>query len=88
MSDLTPEPRSGIITPHEDVLATVNDMAKTMVSIDTKLDIYIERDKERKEEVEAMRNEMSELKIKVYTMAAIFSIVISVATSWISNQIQ
>lgn len=78
---------SGVHTPHEDILASVNQTAQIVAVIDTKLDIYIERDKERKEEVEAMRGEMSELKIKVYTMAAVFSIIISVATSWISNQI-
>lgn len=78
---------AGAHTSNEDILALVHQTAQTVAVIDTKLDVYIERDKERKEEVEAMRGEMSELKVKVYTMAAIFSIVVSVATSWISNQI-
>lgn len=80
-------PAHGIVTPHNDVLEAVNATATTVAVIDAKLSIYIQRDEERKGEVEAMRSEMTDLKVKVYSMAAILSIVLSAVTAWITNQV-
>lgn len=79
--------KHGVVTPHEDVLSLVNEMAQTLAVVDTKLDLYVRRDEERKEEVERLRGELSDLKVRVYSVAAVLSVVVSVGVSWLSGRL-
>lgn len=79
--------KHGVVTPHEDVLSLVNGMAQTLAVVDTKLDLYVRRDEERKEEVERLRGELSDLKVRVYSVAAVLSVVVSVGVSWLSGRL-
>lgn len=58
------------------------ELAKTSV----KLDAVLEGNKEMKAAQDKQREELGALKVKVYSMAAVLSIVSSLATSWVKGE--
>lgn len=83
---MTPEtPRHGAVVTVDSMLTSIQGLTVAVAENNVRLGAVLEDNKEMKIAQEKQRDELSALKVKVYSMAAILSVVSSFITTWIRD---
>lgn len=79
--------RHGAFTSSEKMLETLQTLAVTLAETNVRLNSVIDTQEKTDAQVATQGKEIGELKAKLYTMSGIIGVGVSVATNWITGQI-
>lgn len=79
--------RHGAVTTSEDMLRSINSLTVAVAENNIQVRALLVEMKEVKSEIGAQRVELDAVKAKLYTMSGVIGIAVSVATNWITGQI-
>lgn len=82
----TPE-RHGAVVPAEEMLRSINSLAVAVAENNVQLHSLIREMQDVKRDITGQKVEIDALKTKLYTMSGIIGIAVTVATNWITGQI-
>lgn len=85
---MTPNPeRHGAVVPAEEMLRSINSLAVAVAENNVQLHSLIREMQDVKRDITGQKVEIDALKTKLYTMSGVIGIAVTVATNWITGQI-
>lgn len=78
-------PRHGAVVTVDSMLTSIQGLTVAVAENNVRLGAVLEDNKEMKIAHEKQRDALSELKVKVYSMAAALSIISSFVTTWVRD---
>lgn len=79
--------RIGAFTSTEEMLTALNNLTVTISVVNAKLDTVIEDAQKREDELSSLSTELHNVKARLYSMSGIVGVGVSLATSWVTNQV-
>lgn len=85
---MTPEPgKHGAFVSSDEMLQSIQTLAITVAENNVQLRAVLEELKEVKGDVSDQRKDIDSVKAKLYTMSGIIGMAVSVATNWVTGQL-
>lgn len=79
--------RHGAFVSSDEMLKSINSLTVAVAENNVQLRAVLDEMKEVKVDVDTQRKDIDAVKAKLYTMSGVIGIAVSVATNWITSQV-
>ena len=79
--------RHGAFVSSDEMLRSINSLTIVVAENNVQMKAILDELREVKRDVEKHDTEIGDMKVKIYTMSGVIGIGVSVATSWITGQV-